>query len=503
MNKLFSLLVYLLMQLLQRRTAAQTCSNKLNTTYPAPVAASGWEYRLIANGLTRPRGIAFDADGGLLVVQSGVGLTHLTLDDDGGTCLTVTSNTTLIADPNLNHGLALSGDGKTIYVSTAESVFSFAYNSQAVTVDLSSNVTLVTNMSNSDHTTRTLLVSKKQPDTLLVSRGSNSNEDLDARDITSGHSQIRSYNITQRPGNSPFDFLDGQLIGWGLRNSVGVAEHPSTGGIWSVENSVDQLQRQGQDIHQNNPGEELNYHGVLGSSDHQGGNYGYPDCYTVWSTAGFPDLGILQVGDQFADDDAPPDVDDSSCNTEYVPPRIAFQAHSAPLDIKFAPNASEAFVTFHGSWNRNEATGYRIVSLAFGSDGQPTAPQNSTNAVTDIIANADVTNCPGQCFRPVGLAWDSADRLWFSSDATGEIFVLEGVNGTGTDGGGNGNPDDGNPGDGNPGNGNPGDGNPGDGNGGNGNGTGNGQNAASGLTSERHGTAAVAQAAVLAGLLLA
>ncbi|KAL7954260.1 hypothetical protein V8C34DRAFT_29314 [Trichoderma compactum] len=482
MNKLFSLLVYLLMQLLQRRTAAQTCSNKLNVTYPAPVAASGWEYRLIANGLTRPRGIAFDADGGLLVVQSGVGLTHLTLDDDGGTCLTVTSNTTLIADPNLNHGLALSGDGKTIYVSTAESVFSFAYDSRAVSVDLSSNVTLVTNMSNSDHTTRTLLVSQKQPDTLLVSRGSNSNEDLDARDITSGHSQIRSYNITQiGPGNAPFDFLDGHLIGWGLRNSVGVAEHPTTGGIWSVENSVDQLQRHGQDIHQNNPGEELNYHGVLGSGDHQGGNYGYPDCYTLWSTAGFPDLGNLQVGDQFADDDAPSNVTDTSCNTDFVDPRIAFQAHSAPLDIKFAPNASEAFVAFHGSWNRNEATGYRIVSLAFGSDGQPTAPQNSTNAVTDIIANADLSNCPGQCFRPVGLAWDSADRLWFSSDATGEIFVLERVNGTGTDGGGNG----------------------GNGNGGNGNGNGNGQNAASGLNSERHGTAAVAQAAVLAGLLLA
>lgn len=102
MNKLFSLLIYLLMQLLQRRTAAQVCSNNPNVTYPAPVAASGWEYRLIANGLTRPRGIAFDADGGLLVVQSGVGLTHLTLDDGGGTCLAVTSNTTLISDPTVS-----------------------------------------------------------------------------------------------------------------------------------------------------------------------------------------------------------------------------------------------------------------------------------------------------------------------------------------------------------------------------------------------------------------
>ncbi|EHK25005.1 uncharacterized protein TRIVIDRAFT_190204 [Trichoderma virens Gv29-8] len=427
--------ILMLLQVLQQGTWAQTCSNTLNVTYPAPVAASGWEFRLVANGLERPRGIAFDDAGGLLVVESGVGLTHLTLNDEGGTCLTVKSNKTLIANQNLNHGLALSGSGKTVYVSTAESVYSFAYDSQAISVDLSSNLTLVTNMSNSDHTTRTLLVSKKQPDTLLVSRGSNSNEDDDARDITSGHSQIRSYNITKiGPGDSPFDFLDGDLIGWGLRNSVGVAEHPSSGGIWSVENSVDQLQRHDQDIHQDNPGEELNYHGVLGSSDHQGGNYGYPDCYTVWSTSGFPDLGDLQVGDQFADDGAPSNVTDQSCNADFVAPRIAFQAHSAPLDIKFSPNASEAFVSFHGSWNRNDPTGYRIVSVAFDSDGQPTALQNSTGAVTDIITNPDLSNCPNQCFRPVGLAWDSSGRLWFSSDATGEIFVLERTNSTGAGG---------------------------------------------------------------------
>lgn len=108
------------------------------------------------------------------------------------------------------------------------------------------------------------------------------------------------------------------------------------------------------------------------------------------------------------------------------------------------------------------------------------------------------------------MAFDSDDRLWFSSDATGEIFVLEQTNasngGDGNPGDGNpgdGNPGDGNPNDGNPNDGNPNDGNPGDGNGGDGNGGGNGQNAAGGLISERHGTVVVAQAAVLAGLLLA
>ncbi|PNP47326.1 hypothetical protein TGAMA5MH_01142 [Trichoderma gamsii] len=477
MTGLLSLIVALSSLLSGIASAQQSCSNNLSVTYPAPVAASGWQFRLVANGFTRPRGIAFDSDGGLLVVESGAGVTHLTLDDEGGTCLTVRSKKRVIADENLNHGLALSGDGKTIYVSSPESVFSFAYDSQAVSVDLSSNLTLVTNMSNSDHTTRTLLISKKQPDTLLIARGSNSNQDSDAANINSGHSQIRSYNISRiSKGDSPFDFLDGHVLGWGLRNSVGVVEHPSTGGIWSVENSVDQLQRQGKDIHQNNPGEELNYHGVLGSNDHQGGNYGYPYCYTVWSTSGFPDLGDLEVGDQFALDGAPSNVTDSSCNTDHVDPRLAFQAHSAPLDIKFNSNASEAFITFHGSWNRNDPTGYRIVSIAFDSNGQPTALQNSTDAVTDIITNANLTNCPDKCFRPVGLAWDSAGRLWFSSDATGEVFVLERTNSSsnGTSSGGSG---------------------------GSSGGGGSG-NAGSSLILEKPGVLAVAQAAAVAGLLL-
>lgn len=205
-------------------------------------------------------------------------------------------------------------------------------------------------MSTSDHTTRTLLLSKKQPGTLLVSRGSQSNEDDDARELSSGHSQIRSFDLTKDSSSSPYDFLDGHVVGWGLRNSVGVTEH-SDGGLWSVENSVDELHRKGKDIHANNPAEELNYHGTIDKpdSDDQGGNYGYPVCYAIWSTDNFPDVGSLTVADQFPDDDAPGNVTDDACNSEYVAPRLAFQAHTAPLDIKFDSKGEYAYITFHGS----------------------------------------------------------------------------------------------------------------------------------------------------------
>jgi glucose/arabinose dehydrogenase len=218
-------------------------------------------------------------------------------------------------------------------------------------------------MTNEGHVSRTLLLSSRYPDYLLVSRGSAGNDDIAAIDRSSGHSQIRAFNISAIRKNqddegekkTAQDFGEGKLLGWGLRNSVGVAEHPSTGGIWSVENSVDNLRRHGEDIHENNPGEELNFHGYLnGSTDHQGGNYGYPVCYTIWSTKNFPDLGDLETGDQFpADQEEDSDLvtiqDDDQCNTEYVPPELAFQAHTAPLDIKFDANGTRAFVSFHGS----------------------------------------------------------------------------------------------------------------------------------------------------------
>ena len=214
-------------------------------------------------------------------------------------------------------------------------------------------------MTSPGHTTRTLLLSRSRPGILLVSRGSDSNEDLETERVDSGRSQIRSFNISRLGGedDGPYDYLDGDVWGWGLRNPVGTAEDPVHGGIWSVENSVDQLRRDGRDIHTDNPGEELNFHGFIDGSVGDGSvlrgtgeenNYGYPLCYALWSTDDFPNLGNLSTGDQFAAGQAD-NVTDESCNEDYIAPVLTFQAHTAPLDIKFTDDGSEAFISFHGS----------------------------------------------------------------------------------------------------------------------------------------------------------
>ncbi len=83
------------------------------------------------------------------------------------------------------------------------------------------------------HFTRTLLVPKHSPDLLLLARGSNDNIDLGSQDINEGRCVIKMYKIPElMKAAEPVDMAKGgSVLGWGLRNIVGFAEHPVTGGI--------------------------------------------------------------------------------------------------------------------------------------------------------------------------------------------------------------------------------------------------------------------------------
>ena len=302
-------------------------------------------------------------------------------------------------ETQLNHGMTLSADGRTLYASDPTAAYSWAYNPMTGTV--AHKTALVTGMNTDDHTTRTLLVSGKAIKTLLVSRGSTSNIDPLASDVSTGHSQIKAFDLGRVPTNGYQFDTDGLRLGyaslradlsylasvlsreaclaskrtflflprlclehsifvcskerltpqfcrsWGLRNSVGVAEHPETGGLYSVENSADEVVRDGVNVHENNPGEEMNYHGTLvGNTDRsQGSNHGYPECFAAWDPTALPNQGDLAVGRQFSLNSTSDDV----CAGRTAP-RLTFQAHMAPLDIKFNGSGEQAWVTFHGSW---------------------------------------------------------------------------------------------------------------------------------------------------------
>ncbi|TKA24941.1 hypothetical protein B0A50_06039 [Salinomyces thailandicus] len=416
----------------QSSDTSASCSQTLGSDHPAPQVADGYTARLVANGLTTPRGIQFDHAGNLLVVERGGGVTALAFHNTDDDCVTVSDRKTVIDDASLNHGIAISADGSTLYASNPEAVYSWDYDAETRS-NTSEPRVLVTNMTNSDHTTRTLLLSKHAPGMLVVTRGSTSNIDALASDLSTGHSQIKAFNLTNVT-NGPYDFnTKGVLLGWGLRNDVGVDEEPLTGAVYSVENSVDEMTREGQDIHADNPGEELNFLGYLNgtASDNQGRNFGYPECYAAWDVDAIPDFQG-SVGEQFAIGELNATVNDTSCDAAHrQAPRLTFQAHMAPLSILFNDAGTAAWVTFHGSWDREDPVGYKLAVIEF-QDGEPVEPSTSRTAARDVVWNADNSVCPAQCFRPVGLAWDREGRLFMSSDATGEIYAVTRVDGNTT-----------------------------------------------------------------------
>ena len=90
--------------LLLAPAAAQDCAVRLESSYPAPVAAPGYNARLIASGLSRPRSILFDKNKNLLVVEAGTGIQRLSFSsDDGGTCLVVGDTKNLVSDRNVRY----------------------------------------------------------------------------------------------------------------------------------------------------------------------------------------------------------------------------------------------------------------------------------------------------------------------------------------------------------------------------------------------------------------
>lgn len=167
------------------------------------------------------------------------------------------------------------------------------------------------------------------------------------------------------------------------------------------------------------------------SSPNQGRNFGYPECFAAWNVSAIPDFSGT-VGTQFAIGALNSTVNDTTCDdANRQAPRLTFQAHMAPLDILFNTAGTAAWVTFHGSWDRTDPVGYKLSVIAI-ANGEPVQPSNSTTAAVDIVANQDNSKCPDGCFRPVGLAWDSQGRLFFSSDSTGEIYVVVRADGNAT-----------------------------------------------------------------------
>ncbi|QRV75728.1 L-sorbosone dehydrogenase [Ceratobasidium sp. AG-Ba] len=420
-----------------------------------PNLTSGLSTRVVYNGLTKPRSIAFDSLENLLVIDRGVGVVALSYRNDSA--CNGWERRVIVNNTELNHGIEIGPSGganQYLYASSSDRLFRWEYDPGTVAV-VGNPTTIVSNMSNADHTTRTLVLQPKTGNVsqyIIITRGSESNQDEEAANLSSGRSQIRRFPLnTTVPSGNGWDWNQGELLGWGLRNAVGIALSKDGNDLWEVENSSDNVMWQNVDVHQDNPAEELNLIPLNNPSSVPDNEkyYGYPTCYTAWDssalTASTPAF-TFQTGAQFSIRNPPNTQDDAWCGADANnrKPVLSMQAHSAPLDIVFydAPsNTSEgystarqyavntewdgdAFVSFHGSWNRDPPTGYKVVRIPWNGT-RPVASADSRQGYEDVVAASDLAKCPSGCIRPVGLAFDRLGRLFVSSDTTGEIFVVE------------------------------------------------------------------------------
>ncbi|KAK4209949.1 hypothetical protein QBC37DRAFT_403869 [Rhypophila decipiens] len=408
----------------------KSCSGVSSFRYQYTVS-SGWSAVKIAGGLKQVRTIVWDPLGHMLVAQATRGLSAHSFGADG--CINSTS--LMISGGGLNHGLDLSPDGKKLYASSETTMYSWDYD--AATMKISNQKTVVKGMSTGIHSTRTVMVVKQNPNFVLLQVGSNANLDMASAQPSTGRAIIKIFDVSKAPASGYNYNTDGEVFGYGLRNEIGFIQDPN-GIVWGVENSGDDFARtengQRKDIHTNNPAEKLNNLGDPLKT--RNAWYGYPTCFTVWDASSFSSSSGLKTGSQFV---LSPNssYNDASCNGKSIPPRLSFQAHSAPIWNAFDKEAKNMYVAFHGSWNRQPATGFKVVQIPFTqlADGSydPVAPADSMTGYKDIFGAPNPGSCTANgltmsnCFRLTAASWDPAGRgLFVGSDnsAEGEIYLL-------------------------------------------------------------------------------
>ncbi len=182
-----------------------------------------------------------------------------------------------------------------------------------------------------------------------------------------------------------------ELVASGIRNCVGLAIQPKTGALWCATNERDGM---GDDL----PPDYATRVSV-------GAFYGWP-----WYYIGRHE-DPRHLGER-------PDLAD-----RLTIPDVLIQPHSAPLGIAFYEGAAfpaqylgDAFVTLHGSWNRAERTGYKVIRLRM-HDGQPSGEYE--DFLTGFVTSKDAV-----WGRPVGVTFLHDGSMLVSEDANGTVWRI-------------------------------------------------------------------------------
>jgi len=375
----------------------------------------GLEISVVAKNLDGPRVILFDSRGRMLVSETKAGRVSILEDKDkNGDFETKNS---LIENLKSPHGLDFYKDSKTgityLYIAETHQVIRYSYdiNTGKLTEVIGENITKLP--AEGRHFTRTIAFGPNFRTGQIVSGIGDINTQVDTKLYISVGSSCDTCeeNTWKRAAileSDPEGSYTAEFAG-GLRNSVFFTFHPVTKEIWATEMGRDNLG-------DNLPPDEVNIVKVAGPKQKFGARrYGWPFCY----------------GSQIEDKTFKPNkferIDIPKDCGETETPVIEIPAHSAPLGLSFVPSgigwpkewAGDLLVAFHGSWNRSEPVGYKIVRYDLDLNGNVLS-QKPYDFISGWLG--DDGKISG---RPVDLKFGPDSALYISDDAAGLIYRIK------------------------------------------------------------------------------
>ena len=382
-----------------------------------PTAPTGFVVAKFADELQNPRNIYQAPNGDIFVVESNTvprtstakGEKKRGLKQSKSMRETSANRVTLFRDANrdgqpevrevfltgLNQPFGMLVLGNYFYVANTDGLLRFPY--QAGQTKLTGSGQKILDLPTggyNNHWTRNLLAS---PDgkKIYISVGSGSNVMEHGAE-----NEIRRANILQiNPDGS-----GEQIFATGLRNPVGLAWNPANNQLWAAVNERDEL------------GDELVPDYL--TSVREGGFYGWPYAY------------FGQHEDPRRQGERPDLV------KKNLVPEVPLAAHSASLGLAFydknafpATYRNGAFVGQHGSWNRANFSGYKVIFVPF-ENGRPAGPPQ--DFLTGFLVGDGSQDTHG---RPAGVTALADGSLLVADDAGNTVWRVRANSGSQPSGG--------------------------------------------------------------------
>jgi glucose/arabinose dehydrogenase len=326
---------------------------------------------IFAKGLGSPRDLEF-SPGGVLLASIPRQNRVAALPDKNNDGIVDEVKDVLTGVENV-HGLAFYQDKLFVAGETTLRRYSWDENNLKATLEKE----LFKIPSEGGHITRTIAFNSKGQ--MFVSIGSTCNV------CEESHDWFASVIVSDTEGNNP------KVYSKGLRNATFITKHPTSDDIWVTEMGRDQL---GDNI----PPEEIN---IL----KENADFGWPYCF-----------------DDRIHDDKFDTAKRRSCDNTQLP-TFKMQAHSAPLGLAFITSdqfpkewQGDLLVSFHGSWNRSVATGYKVVRL----DVEGNTIKGQEDFITGFLEDGS-SQAMG---RPVDVIFDKMGSLYVSDDKAGNVYKI-------------------------------------------------------------------------------